>query len=120
MGHVGAQRCAPTLLCLLSDQPILVLDLPSPLRAARFRLTLSIRALSIRLLLPITILLLLWPAHVRLQMSERSPTPQPPGVVPLELVRFSESPFPLSPRERGSGREDYARAAAALAGREFE
>src|SRR5881394_4305920 len=73
VGHVGAQRCAPTLLCLLSDQPILVLDLPSPLRAARFRLTLSIRALSIRLLLPITILLLLWPAHVRLQMSERSP-----------------------------------------------
>ena len=61
--------------CLLSDQPILFLYLRFALLAAPFRLTLLICALPIRLLLPITILVLPGPAHALLLMSVRCPTP---------------------------------------------
>jgi hypothetical protein len=48
---------------LLSDQPILFLYLRFALRAAPFRLTLSICSFSIHFLLPITVLVLPGPAH---------------------------------------------------------
>ena len=59
----------------LLGQPILFLHLRFALAAAPFRLTLSICALPIRLLLPIAILVLPGPAHALLLMSVRCPTP---------------------------------------------